>query len=175
IELQERGVTGMSFTDVLARSGAARGAIYHHFPDGKAQLVAEAAEAFGHQVRDQIAILPVASPTAVVQAFVEAIRPVVAASSRGAGCAVAAVAVGANVDQDRLRRAAASAFSSWTDQLAERLQLAGMDRRAASNLAQMMIMILEGAHVLCRATGNTEPFEHAARSLTALMRNGRSR
>jgi TetR/AcrR family transcriptional repressor of lmrAB and yxaGH operons len=173
-ELQERGVTGMSFTDVLARSGAARGAIYHHFPGGKAQLVAEAAEANGHQVRDHIATLPVPSPTAVVQAFCEAIRPVIAASSRGGGCAVAAVTVGSNVDQDRLRRVATSAFASWTDQLAERLRLAGMDRCAAIDLAHMMIMILEGAQVLCRAAGNTEPFEHAACSLTALMRKGQS-
>jgi TetR/AcrR family transcriptional regulator, lmrAB and yxaGH operons repressor len=41
--LRHRGVSGMSFTEVLERSGAARGAIYHHFPGGKNQLVAEAA------------------------------------------------------------------------------------------------------------------------------------
>ena len=43
--LQRQGVAGMSFTGVLAASGAARGAIYHHFPGGKAQIVAEAAAA----------------------------------------------------------------------------------------------------------------------------------
>ena len=41
--LQHDGAEGMSFTDVLRVSGAARGAIYHHFPGGKSQLVAEAA------------------------------------------------------------------------------------------------------------------------------------
>ena len=35
----------MSFTEILDASGAARGAIYHHFPGGKTQLVAEAAAA----------------------------------------------------------------------------------------------------------------------------------
>src|ERR1700704_520437 len=39
---QERGVERTSFTDVLARSGAPRGSIYHHFPGGKAQLAEEA-------------------------------------------------------------------------------------------------------------------------------------
>jgi len=174
-ELQQRGVAGMSFTDVLASSGAARGAIYHHFPGGKAQLVAEAAEANGHQIREHIALLHAASPTAVVRAFVEAIRPVVAASARGGGCAVAAVTVDSDVDQDHLRQVAASAFASWTDQLAKHLRSAGMNRRTAIDLAHMMITILEGAHVLCRAAGNTEPFEHAVSSLTALMRNCQSR
>ncbi len=49
--LQRRGVAGMSFSDVLAASGAARGAIYHHFPRGKEQLAAEAAARHGRDVR----------------------------------------------------------------------------------------------------------------------------
>ena len=32
------GLSGTSFSDVLADSGAPRGSIYHHFPGGKRQL-----------------------------------------------------------------------------------------------------------------------------------------
>jgi TetR/AcrR family transcriptional repressor of lmrAB and yxaGH operons len=171
-ELQERGVAGMSFTAVLARSGAARGAIYHHFPGGKAELVAEAAAANGHLVRDHLSTLPAASPLTVVEAFVDAIRPVAQAASRGGGCAVGAVAVGSDAADHPLRQVAASAFASWTDQLAERLREAGMARGAAVDLAHMMVTTLEGTQVLCRAAGNAEPFEHAARSLIALAQRG---
>ena len=38
----ERGVDATAFSDVLEHSGAPRGSIYHHFPDGKAQLAEEA-------------------------------------------------------------------------------------------------------------------------------------
>ena len=34
-----RGLEGTAFRDVLERSGAPRGSIYHHFPNGKDQLV----------------------------------------------------------------------------------------------------------------------------------------
>ena len=37
-----RGVSATSFSDVLADSGAPRGSIYHHFPDGKKQLAQDA-------------------------------------------------------------------------------------------------------------------------------------
>lgn len=37
--------------------GIARGAIYHHFPGGKGQLVAEAADRFGGQARQRFAAL----------------------------------------------------------------------------------------------------------------------
>ncbi|MBA3338607.1 MAG: hypothetical protein H0T54_02440 [Geodermatophilaceae bacterium] len=62
----------------------------------------------------------------------------------------------------------ATAFASWSDQLADRLRRAGMENQAAIDLASMLITILEGAHLLCRAAGNTQPFEQAARSLAAL-------
>jgi TetR/AcrR family transcriptional regulator, lmrAB and yxaGH operons repressor len=45
ILLAERGFHGASLAKVLAGSGAPRGSIYHHFPDGKDQLVAAAVEA----------------------------------------------------------------------------------------------------------------------------------
>jgi TetR/AcrR family transcriptional repressor of lmrAB and yxaGH operons len=168
--LQRRGVAGMSFTDVLTVSGAARGAIYHHFPGGKAQIVAEAAALNGQQVRARLAALPADSPLTVVQAFLDVVRPAVQASTAGGGCAVAAVTVhaGADDDNEALRQVATTAFDAWTDQLAERLTTAGLTPGEAADLAAMLITLLEGAHVMCRAAGTLQPFEHAVRAATAL-------
>jgi AcrR family transcriptional regulator len=38
LSLRTRGLAATSFTDVLAASGAARGAIYHHFPGARTTL-----------------------------------------------------------------------------------------------------------------------------------------
>ena len=166
--LQKNGVAGMSFTEVLQSSGAARGAIYHHFPGGKAQLVAEAAERFGQDVRDNFAALTGTTPRDVVESFLALVRPVVAASAHGGGCAVAAVGVG-SADDEGLRRVAADAFDSWVDQLAGHLAAAGLKREDATELATLLISLLEGAHVLCRSAGTVEPFERAARAAIALV------
>lgn len=171
--LQRRGVAGMSFTAVLQDSGAARGAIYHHFPGGKAQLVAEAAARNGQDVRDFLGALPTDSPQVVVQAFLAAVRPVVLESASGGGCAVAAVTVDASLDAegDALRQIAATAFASWIDQLAELLVTAGLGPAAATGLATTLITLLEGAHVLCRAARTIEPFDQAARTAVELTGN----
>ncbi|TCO60991.1 TetR/AcrR family transcriptional regulator [Actinocrispum wychmicini] len=166
--LQRHGVAGMSFTEVLRDSGAARGAIYHHFPGGKAQIVAEAAARNGHDVQAHLARLPVDDPMMVVDSFLSAIRPVVRASTEGGGCAVAAVTV---EDSGELRQVAATAFTSWVDQLAERLVTAGLPARDAADLATTLITLLEGAHVLCRAAGSLDPFEKTARAARALVRS----
>ena len=171
--LQRHGVAGMSFTDVLRASGAARGAIYHHFPGGKAQLVAEAAARNGHDVRIHLAGLPAGSPQAVVHAFLAAVRPAVEASAAGGGCAVAAITVraGAGADDDGLRQVAADALASWTDQLAELLTSSGLTPGEAADLAALLIALLQGAHVMCRAAGTLQPFEQAARAATALAQS----
>ncbi len=168
--LQRRGVAGMSFTEVLEDSGAARGAIYHHFPGGKAQLIAEAAARNGQDVRDFFGTLPTDDPQAVVNAFLAAIRPVVQDSASGGGCAVAAVTVDAGLDAEgsALREIAATAFESWIDQLAERLKKAGLEAAQATDLATTLVTLLEGAHVLCRAAGTIEPFDRAARTAVDL-------
>lgn len=168
--LRQHGVAGMSFTEVLRDSGAARGAIYHHFPGGKRELVAAAAELNDRQVRQQLAALPADSPAAVVEAFLALIRPVVQASAEGGGCAVAAVTVDAGFEPatDDLRRIAGTAFSAWIDQLAGRLAAAGLAPEHAQDLATTLITLLEGAHVLCRAAGNLDAFDRAARAAASL-------
>ena len=130
----------MSFTDVIAQSSAARGAN-----------------------------LPSTTPIDLVSAFLDEVRPIVLESADGRGCAVAAVTV-VSADQDSgLREVAASAFSSWTSQLAKSLAIGGLSPEQAADLANLLINLLEGAHVLCRAAGSIAPFDSAARAMLALV------
>jgi len=166
--LSRHGVAGMSFTEILQTSGAARGAIYHHFPQGKNQLVAEAAERFGDRVRGALGELDGADPQAVAEAFVASVRPVVQASITGYSCAVAAASVGSS-DDDELRRTAGGAFTAWLRELTDRFAAAGLPEKKAADTAALLISMLEGAQVICRAVGDIEPFDAAARAARALL------
>ena len=168
--LRRHGVAGMSFSEILAASNAARGAIYHHFPGGKAQLVAEAAALNGREVRGRFEALPVTNPRQFVDEFLTLVRPVVAASSAGLGCAVAAVAVGyAPGDDEAMHDAPAAAFRSWVDVLADRLAATGLPSDDAADLATTLIVLLEGAQVLCRAASSIEPFDQMCRAARAMV------
>jgi len=172
--LQEHGLATMSFTDVVAESGAARGAIYHHFPGGKQQLVAEAAERNGEGIRAHFSALPGETVQQVVEAFLESVRPVIERSAGGAGCAVAAVTIDGGVgiqDQAALLRVAAGAFAGWEIELRARLVASGATDQAARGLSTLMVATLEGAHVLCRAAASIGPFDRAAAAMRALVAN----
>ena len=169
--LRRDGVAGMSFTDLLIASGAARGAIYHHFPGGKSELVVEAVTRNAGDVRGRLVDLPHGSPRLIVDEFLRLIRPVVQQSSAGSGCAVAAAAMGSYDQRDykSLQQAAATAITMWVGVLKERLHAGGIDETEAADLGSLLVTTLEGAHVLARAEGSIDPFDQAARALSALV------
>src|SRR5438046_8037109 len=94
--LAMRGVQGTAFSDVLERSGAPRGSIYHHFPGGKDELVDAAIDLTGTRAIAALDAVEGQPPAAVTQAFVNLWRDVLARSSLRAGCAVLAVTVAAD-------------------------------------------------------------------------------
>ena len=52
--IRERGYHATALADVLERSAAPRGSVYFHFPGGKTELAAAAADAHGHE---QVALI----------------------------------------------------------------------------------------------------------------------
>ena len=48
--LREKGAAGVTIDEVLARSGAPRGSVYYHFPDGRNQLLTEALQFAGDTI-----------------------------------------------------------------------------------------------------------------------------
>src|SRR6478736_9378051 len=52
--MRERGAAGVTIDEVLTRSGAPRGSVYYHFPDGRNQIVTEALRYAGDAITADI-------------------------------------------------------------------------------------------------------------------------
>src|ERR1700760_3016119 len=118
--LAEHGFQATSFSSVLAASGAPRGSIYHHFPDGKDQLIGAAIDLAGTRalaLTDSFLGRPAAE---VVDGFTGLWRGVLVPAEFGAGCAVLAVTVSADVPE--LVDRAAAIFRSWRESLGRVLE-----------------------------------------------------
>jgi TetR/AcrR family transcriptional repressor of lmrAB and yxaGH operons len=155
--LAMRGVQGTAFSDVLERSGAPRGSIYHHFPLGKDQLLDAAIELAGSRALEVLETLSGSPPKAVTEAFIDLWRAVLVRSDLRAGCAVLAVTVGA--DSPDLVEHAASVFRAWRRGLAQLYVQGGMETWAAEQLATTLVAATEGAVVVSRAERSLEAFE----------------
>jgi AcrR family transcriptional regulator len=175
VVMRERGVEATSFSEVIARSGAPRGSIYHHFPGGKAQLIEEATRYAGEYTAASIAnALWQDDPTAAIRAATGTWLKLLRRSDFGAGCPVVAASLDAT-QPSGAREAAGEAFSRWQQALAEALEPHGLKPERARSLAALIISSIEGAVVLSRATRSLEPLERVAAELEGLIAGAISR
>lgn len=160
---RERGVAGTALPDVLDHSGAPRGSIYHHFPDGRSQLAQEATTWAADFISRRLeASLAEGDPVTALDLFVSDWISVLNDSAFGAGCPVVAGAL-----DPATRHAAAAGFRTWEQLLTDAFAEAGA--REPESLAVMFIASIEGAIVLSRAEGTTRPLERTADQLRSLL------
>jgi AcrR family transcriptional regulator len=166
--LARRGLQATSFSEVLAATGAPRGSLYHHFPDGKDQLVAAAVDRAGAVLVDAMDSAAGTPADAVVERFLAIWRFVLTRSQCQSGCAVLAVTVA--TDSAELLSHATGVFRAWRERLADLLQQGGLPSGVARRFAMVLIASAEGAVVLSRADQSLEPFEAIAQQLTEQVR-----
>jgi TetR/AcrR family transcriptional regulator, lmrAB and yxaGH operons repressor len=161
--LATNGLEGVSFSTVLELTGTPRGSIYHHFPEGKNQLIGLAVVRAGQYLLEAMDLAPGTTPVAVAEHFLGIWRRVLVDSRCQAGCAVLAVTVAAS---DRvLLSQARDVFQSWQARLAEQLLQGGLSPDQAKAFAAMLIASVEGAVALSRAAQSPEVFDMTATML----------
>ena len=166
----EHGVEATSFSQVIERSGAPRGSIYHHFPGGKQQLIAEATRYAGDALAKLMteAVEQHDDPVAAVDAITGFWRTVLYDSDFAAGCPV----IAATLESDHspaARDAAREAFQRWEQLYTEMLTRAGLPEQRARSLGSIAISAVEGAVILSRAQHTNGPLERVVDELHKLF------
>jgi len=165
-----RGYAATSFQDVLARSGAPRGSIYHHFPGGKEQLAAEALRWYAERTHQAMTAGTQGGPTvtAVAGYFTATAEWLVKSDFRG-GCPIGGVALDLSGD-DPLREIVAEAFADWRRVVEHSLLAEGCPADTARSLAALVIAASEGALMLARASRDIRDYEDVADQVLAQLR-----
>ena len=166
----ERGFAGAGLRDVVARSAAPRGSIYHHFPGGKAQLAQEAVGLAADAATGPLKAAP--DPVAALHAYIEGWRRRLEDSDFQAGSTIAAVAT-TPADVEGAREAAAAAYERWAQAFADVLRANGVRRKKAARRATLASAAIEGALVLCRARRDTAPLDDVGRELEVAIAGAR--
>jgi AcrR family transcriptional regulator len=166
--LARRGLQATSFSEVLEHSGAPRGSVYHHFPNGKNQMIDSALDAAAGRAIDLLDLKAGASAEEIAAWFLHIWREVLIRGKFEAGCAVLAVAVAA--DSRELLDHTARVFRTWRRRLAELLEQGGLAADDAERFAAVLVASSEGAVVLARAEQSLEPFDLVADQLSDQVR-----
>jgi AcrR family transcriptional regulator len=163
--LAEKGYAGMELRDVAARGHAPRGSIYHHFPGGKSELAAAAAELEGEEIKALIeSSLAQRGLAETLKMFGEIFRRRVRDRPEHLGCPVAAAAL-ARPEDPALAAAATAAFQSWERPIAAVLRDEGVRAKDADTFAGLVVSTVEGALVRARAAADHGPLDSAVDGL----------
>ncbi|EHB55411.1 regulatory protein TetR [Mycolicibacterium rhodesiae JS60] len=168
--LRERGAAGVTIDEVLARSGAPRGSVYHHFPEGRSQILREALDYAGYEISASLDEAARESTPVLLHRFVQLWENALLTSDYTAGCPVLAAAVGSGEDEQQLTSVAAEIFSRWRDAAKESYLRDGFEAAEASALADTTLAAMEGAVVLCRSARSLQPLHDVTAQLEFLIK-----
>ncbi len=160
----------MTIDEVLTRSGAPRGSVYYHFPEGRTQILTEALHYAGDAITAAIDDAAERGAKVLVRGFVAYWERLLTESDFNAGCPVVAAAIGSAPDEPQLTADAGQILDRWRTALTHAFVADGFDQSDSESLAVMSIAALEGAVVLCRSTRNTEPLREVYGQLEFLIK-----
>jgi TetR/AcrR family transcriptional regulator, lmrAB and yxaGH operons repressor len=168
--LREAGMAGTGIKDVVNRSGAPIGSLYHYFPGGKTQLVTEALEAHAGRSKALIArfFRGQTSAAAAVRELFDTAAQGFDEAGADKGCAIGAVSLDLRAGDSEARRICQATFEGWVDLIAPHLPFPTKATRAS--FAVTIVAALEGAFVLARAARSGAPFREVGKSLAAALR-----
>ncbi len=165
--LEIQGYHGTGMNQIIEESGAPKGSLYYHFPDGKVQLAVEAVHLAGDNTADLIqenfpADIPL--PKAVRE-FVLGIANQVEKSDYQSGSPLTAVAMETANTHQVLNQACREAFSRIETAFQDRLESAGVPSQQARQLSVFLTASIEGAILLSRTHHSPEPLQLVADQL----------
>ncbi|WP_099223698.1 TetR/AcrR family transcriptional regulator [Mycobacterium persicum] len=167
--LRERGAAGVTIDSVLARSGAPRGSVYHHFPDGRSQILTEALRYAGDSITAVIDDAADRGARVLLREFVDFWEHLLTEGGFTAGCPVAAAALGSADDEVQLSVEAGAILNRWCAALTQAFVAEGFGEPDAASLAVTSVAALEGAIMLCRSTGSVEPLRQVGDQIEFLV------
>jgi AcrR family transcriptional regulator len=166
------GYASTGVKQVATQAGAKLGSLYHFFPGGKEQLGEEVIAWAGQASLEILEGFFAREPDAAtaIDAFLSATAESQRASGFADPCPITTIALEVAGTSERLRLAAARVFEEWASALQRHLARSGIDPRTARELALSMVVGVEGAFVVSRATRSVQPVEVVRASLVAAIR-----
>lgn len=166
--MRRSGLAGAGINEIVRASGAPKGSVYHFFPGGKQQIVAEGLERSARQVVAFIesALATKRAPGAKVRALFAAFARRLEQGGYRTSCAAGTVCLDLDAELEGLRLVVASVFDAYVDAIAAHFAIA--NRRRARSFASLLLTAIEGAYVRGRAERSSAPFREAGNWLARL-------
>lgn len=171
--IENQGYHATGVNEIVRESGAPKGSIYYHFPEGKDGITAEAVRFAGETVAERIRVnlSEKTDPAESVQTFLETIAHYVEVSGFRSGGPLTIVASETATTNEKLNQTCREAYDLMRTAFAEVFLANGFSQERTDSLVWMITSTTEGAIILSRTYHSGDPLRIAAKELAILIRN----
>ncbi len=169
---QIQGYHATGLNQIIKESGAPKGSLYYHFPDGKEQLALESLQVTAKFVLNQIAegLQKSSDPVIAIQSLIHDMAERFEKEGYEGGVPVASIALETSLISEPLRNACQSAYGNFQDAFTQKLLSSGLEEKRAIELGIVMNSMLEGAFLLSFTMGDSQPLRMVAKQIPVLLK-----
>lgn len=161
---RRHGYAGATITKIVQETGLGRASLYHHFPNGKEQMLSAVLEAIEQIFQDEM-IDPLTEdldPGVRMKQASDYLRKHYEGGSIPCFMGILKLTHSDEVTNPIVERI----FLKWIEALAKPLIDYGVDTKVAKERAEDAVVRIQGSLLLSRAIENTKPFEFVMQYLT---------
>jgi len=148
--IRKKGYFGTGINEILKSVEVPKGSLYHHFPEGKDELIKAAVlyggeammEKYGNALRGKEA-------QEGLEAMVDVMVKELEISGFEDACPIAAVAMASGTIDENIRKVCDRVFTGWQNSLAGYLERRGISQ--AEEKSKQLYAMFEGGYVLSKA------------------------
>lgn len=172
--IEQQGFHNTGLQQIIKASGAPKGSLYFHFPDGKDQIIALALGQGTELIRSMIehAFTMADSVQQGVGWLFDGLSARLQGSEYTKGCPVTTVALEVGEEHPSVQSACKAAFDQWQATIGRGLQTKGMPPELADSEAALILSQLEGALMLARVRRCRIPMDQARDAVLSRLAKG---
>lgn len=170
--MQKKGYFGTGLNDIIKHSGAPKGSIYYHFPNGKEEI-AEAAIKWTEKtvtsfIKEELQKYDEALP-AVKQFILDSARRF-ETDEYFVGVPITAVVLETSTSSEKLRNSCHHAFEVWSEEFTLKLLRNGYPPEEAEKLGKLINSMIQGALISALAKGDASPLRNTAEMVPLIFK-----
>lgn len=167
-----QGYHATGLNQILKESGAPKGSLYYHFPDGKEQLAVEAVNRMAVQIEDEIKLAMVQHDHVLeaLQSHINKIANYFNENDLLEGLPIGLLAAETSLMSEPLRKACKAAFEGWETLYYNKMTQDGFEPEKAQRLSMLVNSMIEGAITRSLTNKNGQPLLNVSECLPDIIK-----
>lgn len=169
---QQKGYRGVGLNEIINACEISKGALYHHFPEGKEELLIACLQSLDDAITEDIVEIFEEHSTTQEAASAMISKLVANFEDEGtiAGYTFSSIVSEMASLSDPVRIACAQLYQKMQDIYLNKLVEDGFSKETAYSIALMMTASIEGGMMLCLTQNSSEPLKAISHGLPKLLK-----